>query len=196
MPHSLRYNNCFSLACNLVLARLSEYDAGIWPALISPATWAPCAHGWRAHADLPPTGKIRSAGSQQRLSRVPSESPPSPSPREHQSPAASHQTASMSKWLLGLAVLAVVAVLHIFSNVTAQSSAQEKPVSVYSGEKDTASSGSSQATAKPTWASLGRLGHELLTQTEHAYVSLSSKPASSLCSALFACTDVASQITA
>ena len=121
------------------------------------------------HADFSQSVKIRSVGSQQRLSRAPSGSPPSESHREHLSPAA-QQTASMSKWLLGLAVLAVVAVLHIFSSLTAQNAGEDTPGAVYSGH-DTATSGSSQATAKPTWSSLGRLGHELLTQSEHAYVS-------------------------
>jgi hypothetical protein len=75
----------------------------------------------------------------------------------------------MSKWLLGLATIAVVAVLHIFASVSTGSVSEETPlVTVPRSGQDTSLS---TISAKPDWASLGRLGHELLTQAEHACVS-------------------------
>lgn len=130
------------------------------------------AHGWTASADFPPLGRLRSVGSQQRLSSGPGDEPKEPqamSPRSHVRETLPQPTGSMSKWLLGLAAIAAVAVLHIFSSVSTQTIGEDAPSTVHS---DHSSGG--HATAKPTWASLGRLGHELLTQKEHAYVPVPS----------------------
>jgi hypothetical protein len=131
-------------------------------------------HRCTALVDCPPLGRLRSVGSHHRLSGLLSSPEECTSRKEASTTSASaKQAGSMSKWLLGLAALATVAILHIFSHVSARQAADSSDtvIATFDNDANSEPSGLAHATAQPTWATLGRIGHELLIQKEHACAS-------------------------